>query len=49
MTETVTYGRHVNATAGTLAMPAFKDTLGEGRIHLLAAYVWGLSNRPQGR
>ena len=28
-------------------MPAFKETLGEARIHLLAAYVWGLSNKPQ--
>ncbi|MBN9429174.1 MAG: cytochrome-c oxidase, cbb3-type subunit III [Burkholderiales bacterium] len=27
-------------------MPAFKDTLGEGKIHLLAAYVWSLSNDP---
>jgi cytochrome c oxidase cbb3-type subunit 3 len=30
-------------------MPAFKDTLGEARVHLLAAYVWGLSNRPASR
>jgi cytochrome c oxidase cbb3-type subunit 3 len=27
-------------------MPAFKETLGEGKVHVLAAYVWGLSNRP---
>jgi cytochrome c oxidase cbb3-type subunit 3 len=27
-------------------MPAFKDSLGEGKVHLLAAYVWGLSNSP---
>ncbi|MGE0155326.1 MAG: cytochrome-c oxidase, cbb3-type subunit III, partial [Reyranellaceae bacterium] len=27
-------------------MPAFKDTLGEGKIHLLSAYVWSLSNDP---
>jgi cytochrome c oxidase cbb3-type subunit 3 len=25
-------------------MPAFKDLLGEGKIRVLAAYVWGLSN-----
>jgi len=25
-------------------MPAFKDFLGEAKVHLLAAYVWGLSN-----
>lgn len=24
-------------------MPAFKESLGEGKVHLLAAYVWGLS------
>lgn len=26
-------------------MPAFKDLLGEGKAHVLAAYVWGLSNK----
>ena len=26
------------------AMPAFRDFLGEGKAHVLAAYVWGLSN-----
>jgi len=25
-------------------MPAFKEFLGEAKVHLLAAYVWGLSN-----
>jgi hypothetical protein len=25
-------------------MPAHKDRLDEGKIQLLAAYVWGLSN-----
>lgn len=25
-------------------MPAFEEFLGEGKVHLLAAYVWGLSN-----
>jgi cytochrome c oxidase cbb3-type subunit 3 len=25
-------------------MPAFDDFLGEAKVHLLAAYVWGLSN-----
>ena len=39
-------GRHLNASEGSLAMPAFKDALGDGKIHLLAAYVWGLSNLP---
>jgi cytochrome c oxidase cbb3-type subunit 3 len=28
------------------SMPAFKDFLGEGKAHVLAAYVWGLSNIP---
>ena len=28
-------------------MPAFKDLLGEGKVRVLAAYVWGLSNTPQ--
>lgn len=27
-------------------MPAFADFLGEAKVHLLAAYVWGLSNEP---
>jgi cytochrome c oxidase cbb3-type subunit 3 len=25
-------------------MPAWKDFLGDGKVHLLTAYVWGLSN-----
>ncbi|WP_028535475.1 cytochrome-c oxidase, cbb3-type subunit III [Paludibacterium yongneupense] len=35
--ETVTNGR-------TNQMPAWKDFLGDGKVHLLAAYVWSLSN-----
>lgn len=27
-------------------MPAFKDFLGEDKVHVLAAWVWGLSNKP---
>ena len=27
-------------------MPAFEEFLGEGKVHLLAAYVWSLSNKP---
>ncbi len=27
-------------------MPAFKDLLGEGKVRVLASYVWGLSNAP---
>ena len=35
--DTITNGR-------TNQMPAWKDFLGEGKVHLLTAYVWGLSN-----
>jgi len=45
--EGINKGRNVNVTEGTTTMPSFKKTLGEARIHLLAAYVWGLSNNPQ--
>jgi cytochrome c oxidase cbb3-type subunit III len=37
--ETIRKGR--NST-----MPAFKDFLGEAKVHVLAAYVWSLSNVP---
>jgi len=47
--ETIRQGRHTTVSAGSLAMPSFKDTLGEARVHLLAAYVWGLSNAPATR
>ncbi len=30
------------------AMPAFKDFLGEPKVHVLSAYVWGLSNNSEG-
>jgi cytochrome c oxidase cbb3-type subunit 3 len=36
--ETIVRGRNN-------AMPAHKDFLGEAKVHLLTAYVWGLSNR----
>ena len=35
--ETITNGRNNQ-------MPAWKDFLGDAKVHLLAAYVWGLSN-----
>ncbi|GGY03402.1 cytochrome-c oxidase, cbb3-type subunit III [Paludibacterium paludis] len=38
--ETITNGRNNQ-------MPAWKDFLGEGKVHVLAAYVWSLSNNPQ--
>ena len=43
--ETITKGRGVNAlTPGASAMPAHKDALGEAKVHILAAYVYSLSN-----
>ncbi|MDC7705689.1 cytochrome-c oxidase, cbb3-type subunit III [Vogesella indigofera] len=36
--ETVTNGRNNQ-------MPAWKDFLGDGKVHLLTSYVWGLSNK----
>src|SRR5439155_6350472 len=36
--ETVTRGRNNQ-------MPAHGELLGEGKVHVLAAYVWGLSHR----
>lgn len=38
ISETITNGR-------TNQMPAFKDFLGPAKVHLLAAYVWGLGNQ----
>jgi cytochrome c oxidase cbb3-type subunit 3 len=38
--ETITNGRQNR-------MPAWKDTLGEAKIHVLAAYVYGLSRNPE--
>jgi cytochrome c oxidase cbb3-type subunit 3 len=40
--ETITFGRDAQ-------MPAHGDTLGEARVHLLTAYIWGLSNKPAER
>ena len=31
---------------GQSAMPAWKTMLGDAQVHLLAAYVWSLSNKP---
>ncbi len=44
ITETVTRDA-TNVCRGYAAMPSFKDTLGAERIHLVAAYVWSLSNK----
>jgi cytochrome c oxidase cbb3-type subunit III len=46
--ETITKGRGTNmATAGVSVMPAHKNLLSESKIHLLAAYVYGLSQPQQ--
>ena len=45
ITETVMNGRgSPTLSEGQSAMPAWKDKLGEARVHVLAAYVWSLSN-----
>ena len=44
--EGVNKGRHLNLDDAHLPMPAHKDTLGAGKVQILAAYVWGLSNKP---
>lgn len=46
------YGGDINTVMETInkgranQMPAQKGMLGEAKVHLLAAYVWGLSNNP---
>jgi cytochrome c oxidase cbb3-type subunit III len=46
--ETITKGRGTNMIAGGVSvMPAHKDSLGEAKIHLLTAYVYGLSAQAQ--
>ncbi len=45
--EGINKGRNLNVTAGTTTMPSFKTMLGAGKIQLVAAYVWSLSNRPE--
>lgn len=46
------YGGGINTVMETInkgranQMPAHKGLLGEAKVHLLAAYVWGLSNNP---
>lgn len=51
--KTWLYGGSANSIMATIrlgrnnVMPAFEDFLGEAKVHLLAAYVWGLSNKPE--
>ena len=42
----VNKGRHVGIDPDHPPMPAHKDLLAPGKIQVLAAYVWGLSNEP---
>jgi len=42
--EGINKGRHLNLDESHLPMPAHKKSLGDGKIQILAAYVWGLSN-----
>jgi len=44
ITEGVTKGRHLTLDENHLPMPAHKASLGDGKVQILAAYVWGLSN-----
>ena len=46
--ESITKGRGIAMAAGGVsAMPAQKNVLDEAKIHLLSAYVYGLSAQPQ--
>jgi cytochrome c oxidase cbb3-type subunit 3 len=45
ISQGVNKGRHVGLDGEHKPMPAHKDTLGPGKIQILAAYVWGLSNK----
>ena len=44
--EGITKGRNVTVPPDQKTMPAWGEKLGPGKIQLLAAYVWGLSNTP---
>jgi len=51
ISEGVNNGRHLGISPEHTPMPAFKDSLGQGtlgpaKINLVAAYVWGLTNKP---
>jgi cytochrome c oxidase cbb3-type subunit 3 len=44
--EGINKGRHLDMPEGRTAMPSFKSELSPAKINLVAAYVWGLSNKP---
>ncbi len=47
ITESIVKGRGGNAMVpGQTRMPAHKNLLSEAKVHLVAAYVWSLSNTP---
>lgn len=46
ITQGIMKGRNLTVAEGTTPMPSHKDLLGPGKIQLVAAYVWGLSNKP---
>jgi cytochrome c oxidase cbb3-type subunit III len=43
--EGITKGRNIDPAAGTNAMPAFENQLTPAQLRVVAAYVWGLSNK----
>ncbi len=45
MMKTVELGHNSDLEEGAFAMPAHKDVLSKGQIHLLTAYVWGLTHK----
>jgi cytochrome c oxidase cbb3-type subunit 3 len=45
--EGINKGRNTTATPGSTTMPAFKTQLNPAKIHLVAAYVWGLGGGTQ--
>ena len=47
ITETVVNGRNTNLAEGARTMPSFAAMLSKERIHVVAAYVWGLSHPQQ--
>jgi cytochrome c oxidase cbb3-type subunit 3 len=49
ITHGIMNGRHLGIDPEHTPMPAHKDTLGPGKIQILAAYVWGLSNNPEAK
>jgi cytochrome c oxidase cbb3-type subunit 3 len=49
ITQGIMKGRHLGIDPEHTPMPAHKDTLGPGKIQILAAYVWGLSNNPEAK